>query len=721
MHCPANAAIRHYDCNSVSFLSGKSKGVFLGKVFTYGILLALAAFSPAAYSQMDPARTTDGLVVFYPFDEGAGQTVNDRSGYGSPMNLTLFGAVSWNNAGTGVMLNGGRVGTGGAATKLINALRNSNSSTFEAWVRPSNTNQGGPSRLIAIAKDPYERNYLLGQEGKNIQVRLRHTGKNVDKPHLITTNQPLNTKPTHIVHTYDGSVERLYINGVLQANTISRGGAYSNWYTNHLFSIGNEASNDRPYAGTIEMVAIYNRALILSEVTQNFGAGSNSSVVSDTSPPSMPGSLYAQSSGSTTGVALDWTDAQDDVGVSGYWIYRDGTRIGDSSQTNYVDVAPSPNTSYRYSVKAYDEAGNSSDSASITFITPASTVTRASTGLVALYPFNEGSGSVAADRSGSGSPMNLELFGAVSWSKTGNGVIMNGGRVASSGAANKVINALRASNSSSFEAWVQPSNVNQRGPTRFIAIAKDPYQRNYLLGQQADEIHVRLRHTGKSADKPHLITVNGPLGTQMTHVVHTYDGSTERLYVDGVLQSTQVARSGAYSNWYADHVLSIGNEATNDRPFAGHIKLVAIYDRALNGAEIRQNFAAGPASDNLAGSDIGESSGNGSTSGDVSPQPGPGSDLVLIRNSGSSAELAWTIPTERESGVPLPLADISHYEIVAVPTGGASSRVFVVSDPRVTKFTLPDLPAATYQLSISTFDTLGLKSNPSSPLTLQVQ
>ena len=552
-------------------------------------------------------------------------------------------------------------------------------------------------------------------------MRLRHTGKSVDKPHLITTNQPLNTKPTHIVHTYDGSVERLYINGVLQANTISRGGAYSNWYSNHFFSIGNEASNDRPYAGTIEMVAIYNRALVPSEVTQNFTAGSNSSIVSDTSPPSMPGSLYAQSSGSATGVALDWTDAQDDVGVSGYWIYRDGTRIGESSQTNYVDVAPSPNTSYRYSVKAYDEAGNSSDSATITFTTPASSVSRASAGLVALYPFNEGSGSVAADRSGSGSPMNLMLYGAVSWSKTGNGVIMNGGRVASSGAANKVINALRASNSSSFEAWVQPSNVNQRGPTRLIAIAKDPYQRNYLLGQQADEIQVRLRHTGKSVDKPHLITVDSPLGTRMTHIVHTYDGSTERLYVDGVLQSTQVARGGAYSNWYGNHPLSIGNEASNDRPFAGHIKLVAIYDRALNGAEIRQNFAAGPASDNNAGSDVGVSSGSDSTSEDLSPQPEPGSDLVLVKSSGSSAELAWAIPTERESGVSLPLADISHYEIIAAPTGGGSPRVFMVSDPRVTSFTFPDLPVATYQLSISTVDTSGLKSNPSDPLTLQVQ
>ena len=154
MHCPAITAIRRSHCHSASLLPGKPTGVCLGKIFAYGIMLALAAFSSAANSQMDPARTADGLVVFYPFDEGAGKTVNDRSGYGSPMNLTLFGAVSWNNAGTGVMLNGGRVGTGGAATKLINALRNSNSSTFEAWVTAVQYQPGWTQQADSYRKRP---------------------------------------------------------------------------------------------------------------------------------------------------------------------------------------------------------------------------------------------------------------------------------------------------------------------------------------------------------------------------------------------------------------------------------------------------------------------------------------------------------------------------------------------------------------------------------------
>ncbi len=683
-----------------------------------GLLLLLTLGGAVANAQVDPARAAEGLIAYYPFDEGSGKTVGDRSGYGQPMNLTLYGAVSWNNSGTGVLLNGGRVGTSSAATKLINALRASNSSTFEAWVKPSNTNQGGPSRLIALAKNPYQRNYLLGQEGKNLHLRLRHTGKNEDKPHLITTHQPLTTRSTHIVHTYDGNVERLYINGVLQSKKVALSGDYSNWYGNHFFSIGNEATNDRPYAGTIEMVAVYNRALIPAEITQNYTAGSSSSVIADSSPPSMPGGLYAQSSGSATGVALEWTPAQDDIGVAGYWVYRDGTRIGETSDTRYVDVAPSPDTRYRYSVKAYDDAGNSSESAAIDYTTLANAATRTNAGLVALYPFNEGSGSIAADQSGSGSPMNLKLYGAVSWSKTGNGIIMSGGRVGTSGPADKVINALRASNSSSFEAWVQPSNINQRGPTRLIAIAKDPYQRNYLLGQEAGNIHVRLRHTGKNIDKPHLITTNSPLRTRMTHLVHTFDGSTERLYIDGVLQSTQVARGGSYGNWYLNHLLTIGNEATGNRPFAGHIKLVAIYNRALGSGEVKQNFAAGPAG---TGSSIETADGGSNPDSGGSVGGGSESTLVLVRNSGNVAELNWTVPDERLSGASLPASEIARYEIVATPASGASPTLFRVNDPRATRFAIPDLPPDTYQLNMFTVDTSGRRSDPSPVLTLAVQ
>jgi hypothetical protein len=118
---------------------------------------------------------------------------------------------------------------------------------------------------------------------------------------------------------------------------------------------------------------------------------------------------------------------------------------------------------------------------------------RVGSGLVAYYPFTEGSGTVVADRSGTGSPMDLEMSGAVSWSGSGNGVVFSGGRVGTTGAATKVINALRASNMNSFEVWVEPANVTQGGPSRMISVGSGNTYQNFMLGQDAADVHAYQR------------------------------------------------------------------------------------------------------------------------------------------------------------------------------------------------------------------------------------
>ncbi|MCK4644614.1 MAG: S8 family serine peptidase [Candidatus Aminicenantes bacterium] len=68
-------------------------------------------------------------------------------------------------------------------------------------------------------------------------------------------------------------------------------------------------------------------------------------------------------------VDLTWTESTDNVGVTGYNIYRDGVQVGTAETTGYSDTALQPNTTYSYYVEAYDAAGNesgSSDTASAT-------------------------------------------------------------------------------------------------------------------------------------------------------------------------------------------------------------------------------------------------------------------------------------------------------------------------------------------------------------------
>ncbi len=81
----------------------------------------------------------------------------------------------------------------------------------------------------------------------------------------------------------------------------------------------------------------------------------------DTAAPSAPSTLRV--SGSTIdSVSLSWLASSDDVGVVGYEIWRNGARIQltPASQTTFSDSALAPNTSYSYTVRALDAAGNTS-------------------------------------------------------------------------------------------------------------------------------------------------------------------------------------------------------------------------------------------------------------------------------------------------------------------------------------------------------------------------
>jgi hypothetical protein len=79
----------------------------------------------------------------------------------------------------------------------------------------------------------------------------------------------------------------------------------------------------------------------------------------DTTPPSVPANLTAVAI-SASQVDLNWTASTDDLGVSGYKLFRDGAHIGNAAGTFYSDSGLTPLTTYSYTVSAYDAAGNDS-------------------------------------------------------------------------------------------------------------------------------------------------------------------------------------------------------------------------------------------------------------------------------------------------------------------------------------------------------------------------
>ncbi len=95
----------------------------------------------------------------------------------------------------------------------------------------------------------------------------------------------------------------------------------------------------------------------------------------DTNPPSAPANLRASFIAKTS-VSLAWDVPADNVGVTGYAVYRNGTKIKTVSTNQYLDISRKPGSTYTYKVTASDAADNVSPaSANLTVTTiPASTL-----------------------------------------------------------------------------------------------------------------------------------------------------------------------------------------------------------------------------------------------------------------------------------------------------------------------------------------------------------
>ena len=82
-------------------------------------------------------------------------------------------------------------------------------------------------------------------------------------------------------------------------------------------------------------------------------------VALDSTPPSSPGNLRVAATG-TSQLALEWAASTDNVGVTGYQVYRNRALVTTTSPTAYLDAGLASGSTHTYVVRALDAAGNQS-------------------------------------------------------------------------------------------------------------------------------------------------------------------------------------------------------------------------------------------------------------------------------------------------------------------------------------------------------------------------
>ena len=89
--------------------------------------------------------------------------------------------------------------------------------------------------------------------------------------------------------------------------------------------------------------------------------------VADTTAPTAPTLTTSGTTFSTTN--LSWSGATDNVGVTGYDVYKDGSLLASTASTTYAVSGLSSSTTYAFYVKAKDAAGNVSTNSNTVSVT----------------------------------------------------------------------------------------------------------------------------------------------------------------------------------------------------------------------------------------------------------------------------------------------------------------------------------------------------------------
>ena len=518
-----------------------------------------------------PGGPPAGLIAGYAFDEATGGAATDASG--NDRTGTIFGAT-WTGGRFGSALSfagsGARVDLPALGTFYDTGF------TYEAWVKPR----------IAKTDVAVVGSWVGGDDGgpmiwvDNVSGRYFLTMNKGFGNYLDSGRAPVPGEWHHVAASFDGLTARFYVDGVETANR-SYFGDVGNSNTWRVGAYGPAPAGY--FDGLIDEVRIYDRALAPAQIAADVDRPVGSP---DLAPPSAPAD-FVRTSATQVSISTSWSASTDDVGVTGYRLFRGGTAVGTTSSTDYIFTGLTCGTTYQLGVEAFDAAGRTSAAHHAQPPTPADCDPTPPVAPVAAYTFDEGQGTSATDASGHG---HTGTIVGGSWTQSGR----MGGALSLNGTADRVdLPALGTFYKTGFtyEAWVKKASAKSDAAL----------MGSWVSGQNGgpmiwvDHVAGRYRLTlGKANIDDYLDSGHPPAVGQWEHIAATYDGAVARFFVDGV----QVASRPFTGNMGDSNTWRIGAYGTPPGGFFdGLVDEVRIYDVPLSAAEIQADMTNPPTPD----------------------------------------------------------------------------------------------------------------------------
>jgi hypothetical protein len=244
------------------------KAIILAALFFFAGLALFPHSTDAATTLVKPPNNL-GLVGYWSFNEGTSTTATDFSGNGNKGTLSTNGGSlpTWTNGKLSTALNFD--GSTSYVQVADSPTLNTPNVTVSAWIR---ANSWGAFNRRIVTKGIGNQYDLFNNSGVLDWYLVDNAGANFSD---VSTTLPSTGVWHHIVGTYDGTTNALYVDGVLANSESPGGGPIATNKTDPLFIAARDAC-DNPgdcFDGKIDEVRIYNRALTASEVAKLYQSG----------------------------------------------------------------------------------------------------------------------------------------------------------------------------------------------------------------------------------------------------------------------------------------------------------------------------------------------------------------------------------------------------------------------------------------------------------------
>lgn len=542
------------------------------------------------------AVLADSPAAYWRFGEASGTVAVDSSGNGNTGNYVgaTVGAVGalQGDDDRAAEFDGVDDDARFASSTSLNAPRSA--VTIEAWIfpRPSMAN-GTYKKPIVSKRNQYAVKLAtktdLGVHRRLLTFSLRIGGTTYEL--APSTSVWKYGTWNHVAATYDGTTMRLYVNGAQVGSRAQTGQIDTSSYALEVAS-EDGASNtaNTIFHGLIDEVAVHASALSATRISDHFNAGNGgcSDIAGATDSSYIP---VAADLGHRLRVRVTATNG-------------DGSSTASSAPTAAVVAATIPAASSAPSISGISEQGQT-----------LTATTGAWTSAPSSYSYQWRrcgyTSSVGADAptaywrlgEAAGQTWTSDETGAYNDGRLKNGVQLGtpgaiGGdtnTAATFDGVNDVVQTLNTGGTFDFttgltvEAWVK----TPAGAAARPAVGKG------ITGYQYPTYQYALLPGGPSGAEMQL-----KLGTDTTrvqlgwadwvddrwrHLIGTYDGTTLRLYIDGVLVKSFV-KTGAIESHPSTPFELGAIDASGDPHYTGGVDEVAVYGGALSAVRVKEHF-----------------------------------------------------------------------------------------------------------------------------------